>query len=178
MSQGWKLLNRKSVYTSKFVTVYEDEVELPNGKILPDYTVIEKPDIVMIVATDNKNNIIILKEYKYAVNEYLFTLPAGHKKKDETAIETAKRELLEETGYAGEKYEDLGILYDYPSKDCHKVYIVSALNINKEADITHEETENLSFQKISLDTLKKQFQNKEWRSSSAIAALTLAGILN
>lgn len=177
MSVTWKLLNRKTVYDSKFVKVFEDEVELPSGKIIPDYTVIEKPDIVIIVATDKENNIIVLNEYKYAVNQYLLTLPAGHKNKDETAIETAKRELLEETGYVGEEYEEVGTLYDYPSKDCHKVYIVAALNIKKQGNTVREETESLSIQKISLNSLKKQIQNKEWRSSSAIAALTLAGVL-
>jgi len=177
MQNRWKLLSRKKVYVSKFVTVYEDEVRLPNDKIIPDYTVIEKPDIVMIVATDSKNNILILNEYKYAVNEYLLTLPAGHKKQNETAIETARRELLEETGYADGTFKELGTLYDYPSKDCHKVYVVSATNINMKRNISTEDTETLSLKTISIDVLKKQIQNKKWKSSSAIAALTLAGIL-
>lgn len=178
MSEGGKLLKRKTAYTSKFVTVYEDEVELPNDTILQDYTVVRKPDVVIIVATDDKNNIVVLREYKYAVNEYLLSLPAGHREKDESSIETAKRELLEETGYVSDTYEELGILYDYPSKDCHKVYVVRALNIHKNGKTAHEETEHLSFQFISENILKKQIKNKDWKSSSAIAALALAGILH
>lgn len=173
----WKLLERKKVFASQFVNVYEDRVELPNGKILPDYTVVEKPSIVMVVATDEQNNILVLNEYKHGAGEVLYTLPAGHKKDNETAIDAARREVTEETGYTGGIFEDLGILYDYPSKDIHKVYVVRAKNLALTTTVQHEETESITFAAIPLDELKQQIQKKEWKTTSAIAALTISGIL-
>lgn len=177
MNKVWKLLDRKKVYGSKFVNVYEDKVELPNGSVIDDYTVIEKPSIVMVVATDKNNNVIVLREYKYAAGETLLSLPAGHKKKDEQPIDTAKRELLEETGFSGDEFEELGVLFDYPTKDLHKVYVVRAKNVIKRGDTEDEETETISYQLITVDELKNQIKNKEWKGSSALASLTLSGIL-
>lgn len=176
MKTKWKLINRKQAYSSKYVTVYEDEVKLPDGTVIPDYTVVKKPDIVMIVAKD-ENNILILQEYKYAVNETIYTLPAGHIKKEESAIETAQRELFEETGYIAEKYEEIGILYDYPSKDCHRVYIVLADNIHKKGKSTLDKTEQLNYILLPKKEILSQIQNKEWHSSSAIAALSISRVL-
>ena len=177
MNKNWKLLERKKVYGSKFVNVYEDKIELPNGSVIDDYTVIEKPSIVIIVATDEKGDVIILHEYKYAVGKTLLTLPAGHKKKEEMPIDTAKRELLEETGFSGDNFEELGILYDYPTKDIHKVYVVRATNVVQKEHTEHEETEGIHYQLITKEELKKQIKNKEWKTSSALAAITLSGIL-
>ena len=173
----WKLLERKKVFSSRFLNVYEDHVELPNGKILDDYTVVEKPSIVMIVATDTDNKVIVLREYKHGAGEVLYTLPAGHKEKNESPINTAKRELAEETGYTGEIFEDIGILYDYPSKDIHKVYIVRAKNIVLTTVSNHEETESITFTALPVEKLKLQITNREWKTSSALAALAISGVL-
>ena len=177
MDKLWELLRRTKVYSSKFVNVYEDKVRLPNGEIIDDYTLVEKPNIVIIVATDNKNNIVVLEEYKYGANQVLKTLPAGHIKANETAIEAAKRELLEETGFSGNRYVEVGILYDYPSKDIHKVYVVIVENIENIQEPNHDSTEQINFKLIPKMLLKDQIKNREWKISSSLAALTLAGIL-
>ncbi|HZE87488.1 MAG TPA: NUDIX hydrolase [Methylomirabilota bacterium] len=177
MANTWKLIDRKKVYDSKFVKVYEDKVELPNGKVLDDYTVIEKPSIVMVVATDENNNVIILNEYKYAAGDTLLSLPAGHKKENEEPGAAAKRELLEETGFSTDEIEEIGILHDYPTKDLHKVFVVRAKNIRKTNETNHEETEIIKYKLVSLDELKQQILNKEWKASSALAAITISGIL-
>ena len=176
-NKNWKLLERKKVYGSKFVNVYEDKIELPNGSVIDDYTVIEKPSIVMVVATDKSNHIIILREYKYAAGETLLSLPSGHKKKDEKPIDAAKRELLEETGFGGDDFEELGILYDYPTKDLHKVHVVRAKNVVRKRATEHEETETISYQLFTVGELKNQIKNKEWKGTSVLAAMTLSGIL-
>ena len=176
-NKNWKLLKRKKVYGSKFVNVYEDKIELTNGSIIDDYTVIEKPSVVIVVATDKNNHIIVLREYKYAAGETLLSLPAGHKKKDEQPIDAARRELLEETGFGGNDFEELGMLYDYPTKDLHKVYVIRAKNVVKKGDVEHEETEMISYQSLTVDELKNQIKNKEWKGSSALASITFSGIL-
>lgn len=174
---SWKLIERKMVFSSRFVNVYEDKVELPNGKVLEDYTIVEKPSVVMVVVTDTENNILILREYKHGAGKILFTLPAGHKKESESVIDAAKREVKEEIGATGGLFEELGILYDYPSKDIHKITVVRARAVTLTTVPQHEETETIRFEAIPIAKLKEQIHNKEWHSSSALAALTLSGIL-
>ncbi len=173
----WQRLDRKIVYDSKFLKVYEDKVRLSNGKEIDDYTVVEKPSIVMVVATDTEGNVIVMREYKYAADETMLVLPAGHKKSDEDPVDAARRELLEETGFGGGSFEEVGILRDYPTKDLHEVYVVRAVGVSRKAGTQHEDTESISFQLITLDELKQQIKNKEWKSSSALASVTLSGVL-
>lgn len=173
----WQRLDRKTVYSSKFLKVYEDRVQLGDGKVIDHYTVVEKPSIVMVVATDVDNKLIILSEYKYAANDTFLTLPAGHKKHDESPIDTAKRELLEETGYGDGTFEEAAILRDYPTKDLHKVYVVRATGLSRVSNNDHEETEIITHDLVSVEKLQQQIKNQKWQSSSAIAALSVSGIL-
>jgi 8-oxo-dGTP pyrophosphatase MutT (NUDIX family) len=173
----WTRLNRKLVYDTKFLKVYEDRIKLPTGSIIDDYTVVEKPSIVMVVATTRDKHVVILHEYKYAANKVLLTLPAGHKKIEESPIEAAGRELREETGYTTKEFEELGVLLDYPTKDLHKVFVVHAKNITKTSQQHLEETESLSYQLVPISDLRKQIVAGEWQASSALAALVCSGIL-
>lgn len=177
MPVPWKLLDRKKVFDSKFVRVYEDRVELPDHSVIDDYTVIEKGDvIVMVVATDTNGNLIAIREYKHGVQKVLWSIPAGHVEKGETPIKAAKRELREETGASGGTFEEVGILYDYPSKDTHSVSVVRATGVRIDQATAHEATESIVVEILPIETLKQQVRGKEWQLSTAIAALTIAGI--
>lgn len=179
MDNKWKQLARKLVFDSKFVKVYEDTIQLPDGDVINDYTVVEKPNTVMVVATTRENKIIVLHEYKYAADEVLLTLPAGHVKKNEDPIGAALRELEEETGFtaSAEDSELVGVLRDYPTKDLHTVSVVRIKNAAPTGAISHEETEQLTHTLLSKAELIKQFKAKKWKASSAIAALVIAEIL-
>ncbi len=173
---NWKRLDRKTLVDTKFLKVYEDKIKLPNGNVVDDYTVVEKPDYVVIIATDESGNIISLREYKYAIGEKVNTLPGGHVIKSELLLESAKRELLEETGYTANDWQELGYFYDYASKDCHKAYFVKATNARKTDDAKYEITESIDVRVIPITQLKKEVMNGEWKTNVALAGLVMAGI--
>ncbi|PID31764.1 hypothetical protein CR970_04075 [Candidatus Saccharibacteria bacterium] len=174
----WHRLKRTKVYASKFVNVYEDTVRLPSGTVIDDYTVVEKPDVVMVVATDTQGQLLILQEYKYAADQVLYTLPAGHKKATEDVVATAQRELLEETGFGGGVFHEPIRLYDYPTKDIHQLYVVKASGVERQKQAEHEETESIALQRLPVDVVKQQVAEGKWLGTSAIAALAVTGILS
>lgn len=175
---SWKRLNRKVVIDTTFLKVYEDKVELPNGSIIPDYSVIEKPSFSMIVAIDAENNIVTIDEYKYAIDTIIHTLPAGHIEKNEEPIESAKRELAEETGYTGGDWQYLGEYYDYPTKDSHRVHFIKAVGVTKTQPIKLDRNESLTQRVISLSKLKSEISQGEWRANATLAAFVAAGLLS
>lgn len=159
--------------------MYNDKVKLPNGKIIPDFTLIKKLDVVLVVATDRNNRVITLREYKHGAGKVQLALPAGmmdHAK--EPLIKTAKRELKEETGFAGGTFEYIGFLYEYPSKDMHKIHIFRARNVVKTFKQKLEGAEtSIEVNLISIQKVRSLIKKGKWDSSSAIAALALSGLL-
>lgn len=172
---GWKQLDRKVIYDTKFLRLYEDTVELPNGQVFDDYSVVNTNDGIIIVATDESNNILMFNEYKYPINKEILVFPAGGVEDGEDPKAAALRELLEETGYTSDDIEIIGTCYDYPSKVQHTDHIVRVKNARKVSDIEHEATESIGeLQLIAVNDLSTIWKSGEFQASYMIAALAYA----
>lgn len=176
-NKKWKILKHRKVFSSKFVNVYEDKVRLPNGKRINDYTVIEKPSYVIIVATDYRGRVVIIKEYKHGAKEIQLALPAGLKEVKESPIQAAKRELREETGYNGGKFKYIGKINEYASKDMHNVYVVRVTDLKSRGKQELEISEDIEVKLVTIKDLKTQIHEKRWKNSSALAALAFSGMV-
>ena len=171
----WECVDRRTLVDTPFLKVYSDTIRLPNGSLIDDYTVIKKRDVVIVVATDVDDKVLIQKEYRYAVNQTLWSLPGGQSDADETPEETAARELLEETGYGGGEYEVVDVLYEYPTKDAHTITVVRARHVSWQKEVIHEATEAISdLQWISVEEIRRQIQTGEWKNAGSIAVLIRA----
>lgn len=148
---SWKKISSKYVLDSKWLKVRQDSVELPNGKVMDDYFIIENKNVSLIVAINNKNEIILKSEYRYPINKDLIELPGGTFELDENnPLEVAKRELLEETGYVSDDWELLFRNYDYPTKDINQVNIYLAKDIKKVSEQNLDESEEILFEFVPL----------------------------
>lgn len=155
--------------------VYEDTVELPSGHIMDDYSVVDLPDGVLVVATDEHENVLVMDEYKYAVNDVLMTFVAGGIDGSESVLEAARRELIEETGYDTEELELLAKLDVYPSKITHQSNIVRARNIRKTTKANHEASEDIkNIRLIPLSELRTGLKEGDIKTTYMLAAIGLA----
>ncbi|MDE1870787.1 MAG: NUDIX hydrolase [Candidatus Micrarchaeota archaeon] len=177
MVNKWKVLEHKKVYSSPFVNVYIDKVRLPNGKVIDDYSVIEKPSYVILVATDHSGKVVTIKEYKHGAKEIQLTLPAGLKENNESPIQAAKRELRQETGYVGGKFKYVGKINEYASKDTHNVYIVKVTGLKLRGKQDLKIGEEIEVKPLTVPELKMQIRKKMWKNGSALAALAFSGLL-
>ena len=141
---SWKRLDHRLLVDSPFMRVFEDSIQLPSGDVIHDYTTVSLPSGVVIVATDQDGRLLTQFEYKYAIDATILNLPSGSLEKGDSILETAARELLEETGYESSELELIQTLYEYPSKADHLVYVVRAKNARKVAEAIHEATEMIS----------------------------------
>lgn len=174
---GWQHIQRKTVYDTPFLKVHEDTVRLPNGETIPNYTVIEKPSIVVIAATNTRGQVLLVHEFKYGARRFLWGLPAGHIHAQELPIAVAKKELEEETGYQAARYTVLGTLKEYPSKDTHTVTVVKAHKITPTGIVRKEPTETIdTIRFFSKKALLASIKNEDICSATTIAALVFAGI--
>lgn len=107
--QPWKTLSRKVLLDrSPFLIIEEHTVETPKGVVIDDWTWVITPDYAIIVAVDNQGRFLALNETHYDTAGEAFAPPGGHIDPGEEPLETAKRELFEETGYRAANWQFLG----------------------------------------------------------------------
>ncbi len=174
----WKRLDRKTIYDTKYLKVYEDKVEYPNGNVADSYSVFSLPDVVIVLAQDKEKNIITLLEYKYGPDEKLRNFPAGHIEEGEDPVAAAQRELLEETGYGGGEFSLAGPVREFPTKSLSTAYIVKAQGVEKISTQNLDENEELSVVLVSTQELQKEIEEGKWIDAKCLAGITLTHILD
>ena len=102
MLEDWQVVRSETAFATPWFRVNRDTVRLPNGLELDDYYVIHTQDFVKMFAYTQAREVVFVRQYKHGVGRVMLELPAGLIEPDEDAAEAAARELLEETGYAGE----------------------------------------------------------------------------
>ena len=108
-----KTIQSRRVYGGKIVNVRQDTVELEPGQIAVR-EVVEHSDSVAIVPVDEKDNVLLVRQYRKAVGKTLLEVPAGGIKEGEDPERGVLRELREETGYTAGKIQRLGGFYASP----------------------------------------------------------------
>jgi ADP-ribose pyrophosphatase len=105
----WEILETKEIFADEpWVKLSVQRVRLPDGRIVDNYYQIKTMDFAVIFARTPDGNIILERHYRHGVGKVCLTLPAGSLEKDEKPLTAAKRELLEETGYASDDWQSLG----------------------------------------------------------------------
>jgi ADP-ribose pyrophosphatase len=129
-SGAWKLLSSTYPYRDRWLTLRSDTVALPDGATLSPYHVIESPDWVNAIAITEAGNIVLVEQYRHAVQQTMLELPAGHVDAGEAPEIAVKRELLEETGHAAASWHDLGALFPAASRFTNKVRSYLAMDVH------------------------------------------------
>lgn len=101
----------EEVYAGKLLRVQRDRVRLPDGKeAVREY--IRHPGAVAIVALFDDGRVLLERQYRYPLRREFIEIPAGKLDAGEVHLETAKRELLEETGYVAAEWRRLGLIHN------------------------------------------------------------------
>ena len=100
----------QTVHRGRLLTVNEDEVRLPDGSTASREYVVH-PGAAIILPMFDDGSVLLERQFRYPVGQHFYELPAGKLEPDEPALETAKRELLEETGYLAADWRELGVLH-------------------------------------------------------------------
>ena len=106
----FKTLSSNTIWSCPYFSVRAAEVTLPN-KEQSVYYVMEKNPCVFIVPITKEGEIIMIRQYRYAVDDWCWEVPAGGKKDHHSLEETAREELLEEIGGVAESIAHLGMFY-------------------------------------------------------------------
>ena len=113
MDLSEKTIGTKEIFAGRIIKVRVDTVRLPDGGE-STREVVEHAGAVGVVAVDNDNNIIMVRQYRKPVEGVLLEIPAGTMEKGEDPLLCAQRELKEETGFTAEHWNKILSYYSAP----------------------------------------------------------------
>lgn len=165
------VVSTKVIYRGKVINLRLDEIVTKNGtKYVRE--IVEHPGAVAILAFLDDNTILMVKQYRRAVNKILLELPAGTLKINESPEECAIRELEEETGYKAHKIEKLGAFYLAPGYSSEKLYVFIAKELEK-SEQNLEIDEEINVEKVSIKELLSMIDKGEIEDAKTIASILL-----
>lgn len=151
----WIQTSSKYLFKKPWLTMREDRVLLPNGESIDEFFVWEYPEWVNVVAVTPEKKIVLIRQYRYAINEVFYEIPAGvHDNPKETRLEAAQRELLEETGFGGGKWQEWMQLSANPALQNNITYTFLALDVEPIQSQNLEITEDITVHPIEIQELK------------------------
>jgi len=167
-----KQVETKTVFNGMIVDVRQDIAELQNGN-RAEREVVVHPGGVGIVAVTNNNKVLMVRQYRYPMEEELLEIPAGKLDGGEDPFLCAKRELSEETGYTAAKYVDLGAIYPSPGFCRETLYLYLALDLEP-GDMHLDENELLSVEHVDIDELIDKVMANELKDAKSIVGVMKA----
>ena len=172
--QKWKILNSRNVFHHFWYTLRQDTVQLPDGRILDDYFVSVRRDVVLIFALTADQHVPLVRQYKHGAQKTLCELPGGYINDREPPLDAAQRELLEETGYAAEAVQLLAQVHGDPTKDTNTLYLYLAENAVKIQAQTLDHTEDIAVALIPLQKVRSLVLEGKIGVAGSLAAIYLA----
>ena len=168
-------MKNRTVFNGKLIKLVVKSMRLPNGYLATFETVIH-PGAALIVPFLSKDKIILLRQYRAVISSYIYELPAGTLDKGESPLSCARREIVEETGFAAKKLIYLGKIFPVPgySTECIRIYRAEGL---RKVEHIAEEDEVIESHVFTRAKVRKLFKEGRIVDAKTISALAMCGWL-
>jgi ADP-ribose pyrophosphatase len=172
----WKIVGSKEAYDNNWIGVTEYDVINPSGGKGIYGVVNFKNYAIAILPLDENNNTWIVGQFRFPMNEYSWEVPEGGGPKTETPLESAKRELEEETGFQAAEWTLIQELHLSNSATDEVGYIFVAKKLSP-GKAMPDETEKLALRKLPFEELYNMVMNNEIKDALTINTVLKAKLL-
>ena len=123
-------LESRTIFTGRVIKLNQEKIRLPDNTV-DDLEIIYHPGGAAIVAVNNNNQVCLLHQYRHAVGDWVWEIPAGMLEQDDSSpMKRAQQELQEESGCTAKQWVDLGNIQTSPGIFTEKVYLFLATEIS------------------------------------------------
>jgi len=168
MNQKANDLLQTRVYKGSILDVVNQCVHFRAGKDI-NYEVVHRPSIVIIIPRLSSGKLLLVHQYRAALNQYIWEFPGGSVEKGELLIDAAKRELEEEVGYKADTIQLIREFYTSPQFSDEKVYLYIAKKLTL-SQTNPQEKELISVHELKISELKDKYQKGEIVDAKTLVA--------
>jgi 8-oxo-dGDP phosphatase len=174
----YRVLDKEKVFQGRVISVYREQVAMPGGGDSAR-DIVRHPGAVAVAALDEQDRIVLVRQYRHAVGDYMWELPAGLRDADgEPPLETGRRELAEEAQLAAAEWWELATVNSSPgfSDELVLIYLAEDLTVADRPDgfvIEHEELD-MTVERVPLADVVQWVFDGRIRNSSAIVGILAA----
>ena len=170
--ESWQLLERRKLGSSPRATLYANTYRLPDGSTRPDYFVVEERGGTLIVAVTDREELVLVGQYRAPVETFAWELPAGALEPDESDPSLrARTELREETGYEAREWHDAGVVLAAPHRSTEADRCFLALGARSADSQDLDPGESVRVRLVPLAEVGCMIDRGDIRSAVSIAAL-------
>jgi 8-oxo-dGTP pyrophosphatase MutT (NUDIX family) len=177
----YRVLASETVYQGRVITLRRDTVAMPGGGD-SEREVVAHPGAVAVVALDEQDRVVLVRQYRHPVGRHLWELPAGLRDEDgEPPLETAKRELAEEVQLSAGRWSLLTTTFATPGFCDEQVLVYLAEDLTEAARpdgfvVEHEEADMTVARVPLADAVQRVFDGDIRNASAAIGLLAAAQV--
>lgn len=170
----WRVLERTPLLERTFLRIVQDRVRLADGREIDDFCLIESPDWAAVLCVTEDGRVALVRQYRHGLGAVSWELPAGALEVDEDPLAGARRELLEETGYASDSWQPLLTASVDPARVVARAHFFAALGCRWVAKPALDATEDLETVLLTRDELLALIDRGELQHGIHLAAVLVA----
>lgn len=163
------VLNKADVYQGRVINLAILDVRLPDGT-QSKREVVKHPGAVAMVALDQANHVLLVKQYRIAAERVMLEIPAGTLRAGEPPLMCAERELQEETGYRPGKLESIGGMFVAPGYTTEFIHLFLATDLT-ESRLNMDDDEFIEVERVPLAEALAMIERGELIDGKSIAGL-------
>ncbi len=161
---------RETIWNAKIFTAYRDTARLEDNTEVERDVIAHSGGVCVLPLTDH-DTILMVKQFRYPMQEITLEIPAGKREEGETPLECGRRELHEELGIIDATFTELGKLYPTPAYDTEVIYMYLATNLKTKTTQSLDRGEFLDITEIDLNRAFSMVQNGEFPDAKTQLAI-------